>query len=383
MPKIGRKSKVVLIAILAVALVFIGWRFFPVPKPELHLSPNYGSESTADEAHTGSTTNGEISVEYSAVAQVRAGDTHGEGSLAEHTAAAESGEEGTHVPPPFFKIGPIWFSNTMIASCLSVLVLGLLFFFGTRRMRLVPTGLQNVCETIVEALLNFFIAVAGEGNARRFLAILATIFLFVITNAWMGLLPVFNVFGWGYEGESSNLMHEILPSVFPPYEGWIVTTTVLRPANTDINVPLALALVSFVAVEYWGISSVGLRRYSSKFFRFGQFFSGLGQLFRGRLKSAFGTIFYGGIDIFVGILELLSEFVRIISFTVRLFGNMTAGEVLLLMIAFLVPFLIPLPFYGLETLLGAIQALIFAGLTLVFATLAITPHEHEEEHTND
>ncbi|MDY6892719.1 MAG: F0F1 ATP synthase subunit A [Chloroflexota bacterium] len=150
----------------------------------------------------------------------------------------------------------------------------------------------------------------------------------------------------------------------------------LRPANTDINVPLTLALVSFIAVEYWGITSLRLH-YAGKFFRFGQLFQGLGHLVRGRIKAALGAILFGIIDIFVGLLELLSEFVRIISFTFRLFGNMTAGEVLLMMMAFLIAWVVPVLFYGLETLLGFIQALIFSSLTLVFATMAVTPHESE------
>ena len=88
----------------------------------------------------------------------------------------------------------------------------------------------------------------------------------------------------------------------------------------------------------------------------------------------------GIIDLFVGVLELLSEFIRIVSFTFRLFGNMTAGEILLLVSGFLVSFVFTIPFYGLELLVGFIQALIFAGLTLVFISVAVTPHEHEEEH---
>ena len=355
MPKLGMKSKVVIGIILVLLMLFIGARFFPLPQPGVHLSPNYGSDEPV------------------------AADTHAEETVVEE-AAANGHEEESHVPPPFFKIGPIWFANTVITSLMSVAVLGLLFFFGTRRMRLVPSGLQNLCEAIIEALLGFFQGVAGEANGRRFLPILATIFLFVLANAWMGLLPIYNVFGWGEEGYSSTLLNSILPGVFPAYEGFIVETAVLRPANTDINVPLMLALVSFLAVEYWGITSVGFRPYMAKFFRYGQLIGAFGQLARGRVKTAFSGIFYGGIDVFVGGLELLSEFVRIISFTFRLFGNMTAGEVLLLMMAFLIPWLIAVPFYGLETMLGAIQALIFAGLTLVFATLAVTPHEHEHEH---
>ena len=142
-----------------------------------------------------------------------------------------------------------------------------------------------------------------------------------------------------------------------------ITRHLLRPAGTDLNMPLALAIISFVFVEFWGIRVLGFR-YFGKFFRFGAL-----------LK---GNIFQGFIDIFVGLLELLSEFVRIISFTFRLFGNMTAGEILLLVTAFLIPFVFSLPFYGLELLVGLIQALIFSGLTLVFVTIAVTPHGGEE-----
>jgi F-type H+-transporting ATPase subunit a len=357
-PKLGIKSKVGVGIILVLGLMVIGAMFFPVPQPEVHLSANYGSDPVLEETH------------------VENGQDEGSG-------AAEVHEDEAHVPPPFFKLGPIWFTNTLITSLMSVTVLGLLFFLGTRRMKLVPTGLQNLCEAIIEALLDFFQSVAGNANGRRFLPILATIFLFVLTNAWMGLLPFYNVIGWGEHGTTTTLLNSIVGSVFPEYDGFLVSTAIFRPANTDINVPLMLALVSFLSVEYWGITTVGARQYAGKFFRYGQFIGALGQLVRGRVKSAFGGIFYGGIDIFVGGLELLSEFVRIISFTFRLFGNMTAGEVLLLMMAFLVPWLIAVPFYGLETLLGAIQALIFAGLTLVFATLAVTPHEHEPEQGHD
>ena len=90
-----------------------------------------------------------------------------------------------------------------------------------------------------------------------------------------------------------------------------------------------------------------------------------------------GKVFQGFVDLFVGMLELLSEFVRVVSFTFRLFGNMLAGEVLLLVAAFLVPFIFSIPFYGLEVLVGFVQGLIFAGLTLVFAVLAVTPHAEE------
>jgi len=188
----------------------------------------------------------------------------------------------------------------------------------------------------------------------------ATIFLFVITNAWLSLIPGYgSIFVTNSEGETVHL---------------------LRGVNTDINLPLALALVSFVFVEYWGLKTVGVFRYLGKFFNTRRFFAATKQIFKGNLREGLSGLFSGVIDIFIGFIELLSELVRIISFTFRLFGNMTGGEILLLMMLFLSPFILAIPFYGLELLVGFIQALIFGGLTLVFATIAVTPPHTAEEH---
>ena len=242
-------------------------------------------------------------------------------------------------------------TNTLLSSWVTTLVLVVLFLLATRRMDpgRAPRGLQNLVEGVISAMYDFVQSVAGRENARRFFPLFATIFLFVALNAWMGLLPVYLSFGFTEDGQF--LSSEPL------------TRHLLRPAGTDLNMPLALALISFGFVEFWGVRTLGLS-YFGKFFRFGA-------LLRGK-------IFQGIIDIFVGLLELLSEFVRIVSFTFRLFGNMTAGEILLLVTAFLIPFVFSLPFYGLEILVGFIQALIFAGLTLVFVTIAVVPHEGEE-----
>jgi len=248
-------------------------------------------------------------------------------------------------------------TNSIIAAWLSIIILVGIFYAATRRVKLIPTRLQSMLESALGWLLNLCQEVAGEQNGRRFFPVVATIFLFVITNAWLSLLPGFgSILITNAEGETVHL---------------------LRGANTDINLPLALALISFIFVEYWGIRSLGGRRYLRKFVNVGQFFRSMGQLVRGRLRAGLSGMFTGVIDIFVGMLEALSELVRIISFTFRLFGNMTAGEILLLIVAFLVPWVLVLPFYGLELLVGFVQALIFSGLTLVFATVAVTHHEAE------
>mgnify|MGYP001339736144 FL=1 len=235
-------------------------------------------------------------------------------------------------------------TNTILSSWVVMTILIGLFYLGTRNMKIVPSGLQNFLEFVLESLYNFVQGVAGEENSRKFFPVIATIFLFVMLNAWIGLLPIYPSLGFIDHGH--------------------MTGHLLRPAGTDLNMPLALALVSFVFVEFWGLRILKLS-YLTKFVR-------LENLRKGNFAQV-------PIDLFVGLLELLSEFVRIISFTFRLFGNMTAGEILLLVITYLVPFVLVLPFYGLELLVGLVQALIFAGLTLVFVVVAVTPHS-EEEH---
>jgi len=237
-------------------------------------------------------------------------------------------------------------TNTLLSSWVATLLLILIFLLAARgrNANRPPRGIGNFLEAVISGMYGFVESVAGPKYAPRFFPLFATIFLFVVVNAWIGLLPFYPSLGFmNEEGE--------------------ITRHLLRPAGTDLNMPLALAIISFVFVEFWGIRVLGFR-YFGKFFRFGAL-----------LK---GNIFQGVIDIFVGLLELLSEFVRIISFTFRLFGNMTAGEILLLVTAFLIPFVFSLPFYGLELLVGLIQALIFSGLTLVFVTIAVTPHGGEE-----
>lgn len=311
MPRLGCLTKIIIAVVVILALVIVGALFFPTPK--LHVA------LPAD---------------------------------------------------PIFNIGSFPITNTLLASFLTIVVLVALFFAATRKMKLVPKGLQNAIEMVYEMLYNFVEGVAGEKNARLFFPIVATIFLYVIMAAFLSLLPGFDTIGGGstetYEG-----------AFFGSSTGFVVTTPLLKKANTDINFPLALALISFVFVEFVGISALGFRRYASRFISVRPLFHSLGQLFRGHIRTGMSGLFTGIIEMFTGVLEAISEFVRIVSFTFRLFGNMTAGMVLLLIVMFLIPWVIAVPFYGLELLFGFVQALIFAGLTLVFATIAVTPREVE------
>ena len=151
-----------------------------------------------------------------------------------------------------------------------------------------------------------------------------------------------------------------------------------RSANTDVNMTLALAIMAVFCIEFWGLRSRGFRHYIVEYISLGELSRGVKLFFTGKLKEAPMAILMGVINAFMGFIEMLSHSIRLISFTFRLFGNMTAGELLLLIATFLVPWIMAIPFYGLELIVGFIQALIFGGLTLVWATMAV---EHaSEEH---
>ena len=240
-------------------------------------------------------------------------------------------------------------TNTMIASWISIVVLFGLFFIGTRRMKLVPRGLQNFVEFIYETAANFVEDPAGKEWGRIFLPVCLTIFLFVLANAWINLIP-------GFETVKMN------------------GEPLLRNANTDINVPLMLAIVAFISIEYWGFKAKGAP-YLETFFNFKPLGRGLKHLFAGKIRAGFGGIFNGIVLAFAGMLEILSHLIRMVSFTFRLFGNMTAGMILVMIMLFLIPFVVPAAFYGLEAFFGFVQALIFGGLTLGFACAAVMAEE--------
>ncbi len=259
--------------------------------------------------------------------------------------ASETKEEGKE---EHHGLGLMQFAvtNTMLSAWLTSIIMLVFFIGGARKPKVIPTRLQALIEMLFELVLNFASSILGPEMGRRAFPVVATIFFFVLFNAWIAifLIPIYQAVGFG-------------ASVGGEFK---LATHLVRPAGTDLNMPLALALVSFVFVEYWGFRSHGFG-YLKKFFAFGD-------ILRGRPS--------GLINVFVGLLELVSELVRIVSFTFRLFGNMTAGEILVVMITFLVPFVATQFVFGLELLVGLIQSVIFAGLTLVFLSVAVSHEEH-------
>ncbi|MCI0886572.1 MAG: F0F1 ATP synthase subunit A [Chloroflexi bacterium] len=285
--------------------------------------------------------------------------------------------------------------NTMVTAWISIIILVIISYFATRRISEVPRGMQNLIEVFIEFFLNLSESIAGPERARRFFPLVMTIFLYIMISNWTGILPGFGTIGWiesaddvihhreVAEGGQANL-DEINLQVFEGDSGFAylafgslnsqitaeqfehdgagegktagVLIPFLRSANTDINTTLAIALVAMFMVHFWGFSALGFLGHAGKFINFKE----------------------GPIGFFVGILEIISELARIISFTFRLFGNIFAGEVLLVAMAFLLPLIGIIPFLGLELFVGIIQAFIFAMLTLVFAVMATTRHGGEE-----
>lgn len=245
------------------------------------------------------------------------------------------------VAEKLFSIGSLPITNALLVGFLVSIFLILLTQIVLKKMTLVPRGVQNVLEFIFEALLDLVESVTQDKKqARQFFPLIATIFLFVLIANWAGLLPGLGTIG---------LLHG--------EEGHMTIIPFLRSTSADLNFTLALSLIAVFTIQFTGIAALGIIKYGKKFFV-------------SPLHKPYG------IGTAVGILELVSEIGKMISFTFRLFGNVFAGEVLLTVMLHIFPYLLPLPFMFLEIFVGFIQAIVFAMLTLVFLKMATLPAEH-------
>lgn len=302
-----------------------------------------------------------------------------------------------------FEAGPSWLTNGLVTTFLVDIALILMAYGATRKMNLVPSGWQNAMEAVIEYLYGLAEGVAGKA-ASTYFPWVATLFLFVVISNWSGLLPGMGSIGFFHTGEYATDVHaddehgeeapadgdhgedaaEDSQGAADDYrlamvDGNLLLVTaadaaaapaaaedtghgkfipLFRAPSADLNVTLALALATMVMVQVHGIRALG------------------GSYFR-KFWNTSGEGFMKGINIFVSILEIISEFSRVIAFTFRLFGNIFAGEVVLATMAFLVAFLVPLPFYLLEILVGVVQALVFMMLALVFFSMATISHGDE------
>jgi F-type H+-transporting ATPase subunit a len=284
-------------------------------------------------------------------------------------------------------------TNTLVSAWFTMLLLILVSWLITRKMKTVPGRWQSLLEMLIEGFYNLVEGTAGPKWTPKFFPIVMTIFLFVITASWLGLTPLFGSWGalhhaepgeghpveWVGEGHAVAILVKegaTAEAVEAAHEGEEAETYILAPmfraATTDMNFTVALALVSVALTQYFGVQALGAGYFGK--------FVGIGGIIKAFTKPGLGcggrigAFFMGVIDVFIGIVETISEIGKVISFSFRLFGNIFAGEVLLGVMAFLIPYLISLPFFGLELFVGVVQALVFMMLTVAFFVVAVTGH---------
>jgi F-type H+-transporting ATPase subunit a len=242
---------------------------------------------------------------------------------------------------PIFHIGTFAVTNTILMTLFISLIVIIASYILKSRISLIPRGFQNVVETVLEALLNLIDSVTQDRKqSKKFFPIVVTIFIFVILSNWIEVVPGLGTIG-----------------IYEELHGKEVLVPFIRSGSADLNMTIALAVVSVMSAQFLGIAAIGFGKYAGKFF-----------------VSPFHKPYLVGT--FVGLLEVVSEFAKIISFSFRLFGNIFAGEVLLMVMLFLVPYIVPLPFLLLELFVGFVQALVFSMLTLVFFKMAVTEAAH-------
>lgn len=232
-------------------------------------------------------------------------------------------------------------TNTLLTVWLTMVMLALLAIVMKGKLSLIPGKLQNFFELVIGGVYDYMSDVLeSRALARRFFPLVMTIFLFILTMNWVGLLPGVTSVGIYKEVEShGEVVEKLIPFFYPP--------------AADLNITIGFAIVAFVAIELAGVTLLGFFKYAGKFINF---------------RSPLGFV--------IGLIELLSEVARLISFSFRLFGNIFAGKTLLLVVMFLAtPYVLPVPLIAYELFVGFIQAFIFAILTLFFIKLAIEePH---------
>jgi F-type H+-transporting ATPase subunit a len=242
-------------------------------------------------------------------------------------------------------------TNSMIVTW--IVTIGLIVFaqLATRNMKQVPEGAQNFLEWLVESLYGFLEGLLGAPLAKKTFWFFATVFIFILASNWLGLVPGVGSIGWGHRTA----------------EGFQLEEPFFRGANADVNLTLAMALVFFACWIVWGLQALGPMGF------FKEMFAPKGTT-TGALKVLMVVVFFAA-----GLLEVISILFRPVSLSFRLYGNIFAGETMLETMAQVPPYiawLVQIPFYFLELLVGLVQALVFMLLTAVF-TLLICQH-HEE-----
>ncbi|HXP34813.1 MAG TPA: F0F1 ATP synthase subunit A [Chthoniobacterales bacterium] len=256
---------------------------------------------------------------------------------------------------PLVQIGKFAVTNSMLVTW--IVAAGVIIFaqIATRRIKPIPSGLQNFWEWMVESLYNFLEGIIGRELVRKTFWFFATIFIFILFVNWFGLIPGVGTIGWGH---------------YDPNGAFHIDRPLLRGGNADLNMTTAMASVFFVLWLVWALQANGVGGFLA------HLFGPKGET-SGVLKIVMVVIFF-----LVGWLEIISILFRPVSLSFRLFGNIYAGESILEAMSNMVPYLswlLPLPFYFLEVLVGFVQALVFMLLTAIF-TLLIASHGPEQAH---
>jgi F-type H+-transporting ATPase subunit a len=262
--------------------------------------------------------------------------------------------------------GVPWFTNSMLVTIIVTVLVVLWARRSTEKMQLVPHGVQNLFEAVVETLYTTFEGIVGKHMIPKVFSLIAALFIFILTANWFGLVPGVGTIGFGVPGDFPLSLKEI-------------TAPLLRPANADLNMTLGMALFFMCWWLFWTIQEVGVIGFLKHIFAP-----------KGDVKGALWYILLP-LFLFVGLIEVISIAIRPVSLSFRLFGNIYAGETLLHTMGTVgaaLPFpinwisliLFPLPFYFLELLVGLLQAFVFAMLCAVYIKLSTEHQEGDAAH---
>jgi F-type H+-transporting ATPase subunit a len=252
---------------------------------------------------------------------------------------------------------------------MSIVILLVLFYFGTRRRDLIPSGMQNLMEWVVELLLGLAESVAGKVNGRKFFPLVATFFVFIFISNFIDIIPGVDTIGQ-IDAAQINVINAAAHTNSQPVLGFLLFGNIssalipwIRPATTDLNLTIGMALIAVITAQVFGFVTLGAGGHLVKYFNF---------------PGLFKFSFTGFIEFFVGILDIVQELGRILSLAFRLFGNIFAGTVVLAVFAFIIPFVSDIIFIPFELFVAFVQAFVFALLSLIYLELAVTPHAHTE-----
>lgn len=259
-------------------------------------------------------------------------------------------------------IGSLPVTNSLVTSWIAVFVIIIITLTLRLKLKQIPKGIQNFFEIILDGALSLCDQVTGSRKiSQKVFPLAFAIFMFVLVNNWLGILPLggFGLIEKGIEG-----------STYIPF---------IRSGTADINTTLTLSLMAVIGANIFGIISIGVWKTFNKYVNLKSLVSMVT-----KVRKEPTVLVVAPVTFFVGILELIGEFAKIASLSFRLFGNVFAGEVLLLSMSALLSYGLPIPFLFLEIFVGVIQAFIFAILVLVYFTIASQDHdEHEEHHSED